>query len=290
MYRLLCLCLVVFSKVCQAPIPRLSETPPTEVVLSSGAQGIIYSSHLHKEQVVVKKAKHHSMVHYIESEACFLAQFGQWHQPYFPKLYGMTSDKHLVMAKLDGMNGQQLLKFQKHRYYKDTVKLVIRELVKALKLLAKKGIIHNDVSLQNFILEPNMTVKLIDFGLATHVGDPLHRPFMLSRTPPEFKNILRTSKGQILPAADLYSVGCLLFHLIKGKRIFDYDYEMYMIEHTLEQKIQLKKSKWFVAGNPASFYDLLYKLLQPQPEHRPLHDEILAHPYLRASGSTVIRL
>ena len=88
------------------------------------------------------------------------------------------------------------------------------DLCRALSAVHRAGLVHRDVKAQNVMREANGRVVLMDFGtgepvtdnagVASIVGTPLYLA-------PE---LLRNES--LTPAADLYSLGVLLYHLVTG--------------------------------------------------------------------------
>ncbi|MHC4913880.1 MAG: protein kinase domain-containing protein, partial [Planctomycetota bacterium] len=83
------------------------------------------------------------------------------------------------------------------------------------------GIVHRDIKPDNLMLSKRGEVKVADFGLArlgeassiTHHGTILGTPFYMS---PE------QARGKPAgPAADLYSLGCTLYHMLAGHPPFE---------------------------------------------------------------------
>ena len=88
------------------------------------------------------------------------------------------------------------------------------DLCRALSAVHRAGLVHRDVKAQNVMREANGRVVLMDFGTgelvtdnagaASIAGTPLYLPPELLRS------------GSLTPAADLYSLGVLLYHLVTG--------------------------------------------------------------------------
>jgi len=97
-------------------------------------------------------------------------------------------------------------------------KLYVSQIILAVEFLHNNHILHNDIKLENLILDNIDTVKLTDFGLATYEFEP--PPTSINGTPgymaPEI--ILRRNHG---PEADWWSVGICIFELLTGTLPFD---------------------------------------------------------------------
>jgi TolB-like protein/tetratricopeptide (TPR) repeat protein len=101
----------------------------------------------------------------------------------------------------------------------------------------ERGIVHRDIKPENLILTRDGRVKILDFGLARSTGVPYDgSPAGTSDSP----TIMVTSddvvmgtlgymapeqvRGQAVgPAADVFSLGCVLFEMASGTRAFERD-------------------------------------------------------------------
>ncbi|MEP7108005.1 MAG: serine/threonine-protein kinase [Ferruginibacter sp.] len=94
--------------------------------------------------------------------------------PNIARLYEFTKcgEKHcIVMEYVDGETLDTLL-HRKGRLSNEETEDILRQVVSALVYLHKKGIIHRDIKPQNFKIQPDGTVKMLDFGIAKHKYSP----------------------------------------------------------------------------------------------------------------------
>ncbi|XP_040567436.1 serine/threonine-protein kinase PRP4 homolog [Lepeophtheirus salmonis] len=92
------------------------------------------------------------------------------------------------------------------------------QLLYALRLLRKCSIIHGDIKPDNILVnETKSTLKLCDFGSASHVADGEITPYLVSRfyRAPEIILGLKYDFN-----VDLWSVGATIYELYTGKILF----------------------------------------------------------------------
>lgn len=126
----------------------------------------------------------------------------------------------LVMELVDGPNLSQVARTLGPLDVADACELV-RQAAEGLQHAYEHGLVHRDIKPSNLLLAGNGTVKILDLGLA-----------LLRESPVEQDEL--TSSGQIMGTldymapeqasdthgvdirADLYSLGCTLYHLLAG--------------------------------------------------------------------------
>lgn len=102
----------------------------------------------------------------------------------------------------------------------ETVRGIIEQIAKGLRAFQRKEIIHRDIKPENILIDPNGTVKIIDFGsarvagleeTAAHVDKP-DLVGTLDYTAPEY-HLGETPTHR----SDIYSLGVIAYELLTGK-------------------------------------------------------------------------
>jgi serine/threonine protein kinase/tetratricopeptide (TPR) repeat protein len=195
-------------------------------------------------------------------------------------IHQVGQDKETCFIAMEFLEGQTLDRFLEagiKSSLSETLRIG-REICLGLAAAHAKGLIHRDIKPENVWLEaPAGRVKLLDFGLAR----------------PQKENVKLTMSGMIMgsPAymspeqaraaavderSDLFSLGCLLYELVSGKRPFDGDsvYAL-LLALAVENPQSLSEHEPQV---PAALNDLIMRLLSKAPADRlQSAQEVIAH-------------
>ena len=99
---------------------------------------------------------------------------------------------------------------------------LFREVCTAVQYAHHNHVVHRDIKPANVFVTPDGAVKLLDFGIARLVrsgpdGPTLTQSDLLAMTP-EYASPEQVNGAAITPAADVYSLGILLYELLTGRR------------------------------------------------------------------------
>ncbi len=132
----------------------------------------------------------------------------------------------IVMEWLDGRSLADILDDNNSRKIdKDTALDIIRQLAKALDYAHRLGVVHADVKPGNVMLLPNGEVKLFDFGIARvrqkqSKGQPDFDPGVLGAVTAAYSSMQVLTGEEPTASDDVFSLGCLMYRLIAGYRVF----------------------------------------------------------------------
>lgn len=128
---------------------------------------------------------------------------------------------HLIaMEYVDGISGSELLKINK-RLNEETALSIILAVANGLEAALAAGIIHRDIKPANIMITKNDQVKVADLGLAKHLEAESTlddtRPGIGLGTPHYFAPEQAQNASCVDHRADIYALGCSLYHMLAGE-------------------------------------------------------------------------
>ncbi len=225
-----------------------------------------------REAVIIARLNHPNIIHVIDRGICGAGE-GEQGRPYF------------IMEFVDGVDLACLIREGQLPLQKRIE--ICLQICKALSYAHKNGVVHRDVKPGNVIVDDDLNVKVLDFGIAlffennntdnesgaapagnqqnvSGIGmqDGSERDVMgtFNYMAPE----LNASASKATALSDIYSLGVIMYELFAGQ--------------LPNQAQRLKAPK--DTPLPKSVADLVMRCLSPEPEKRPrsmidLHDQLL---------------
>lgn len=178
-----------------------------------------------------------------------------------------TRDFHCISMELArGLDGKAFLKKNGPMKFPHFIR-VVKQITDALACCHDKGIIHRDIKPQNIIIDSNLQIKLLDFGIAkmntmsglTKTGTSIGTPEYMA---PEL-----FQKGHSCdPRIDIYALGLVLHEFLTGRPLF--------MAKSLNALFQLHRTgeRKTIAGDRLDVPDwidsILLKCLETDPGNR----------------------
>ncbi len=102
---------------------------------------------------------------------------------------------------------------------------IIKQVSLALDYAHQRGVVHGDINPGNVRITPDGAVKLFDFGIARILqkeqdAQPDFDPRELGSKSPEYSSMQVLTGEDPVPADDVFSLGCLMYRLVAGYRVF----------------------------------------------------------------------
>jgi serine/threonine protein kinase len=173
----------------------------------------------------------------------------------------------LIMPLLQGESLAERLKRQR-RLPPAEVLRIGREIAEGLAAAHEAGLIHRDIKPANLWLEKHGRVKILDFGLARSAVDHVH----LTQTgaivgTPAYMAPEQARREPVDARSDLFSLGCVLYHLATGRMPFRGVDTMSILLALVQD--QPKSPGDLNPELPPALSELILKLLAKQPSGRP---------------------
>jgi len=196
--------------------------------LGSGAMGIVYEGWdpMIARRVAIKTVRKEQLDRSEADEV--LARFqreaqaaGRLTHPNIVAVYEFGDDAGTAFIAMEFIEGKELKDYfdNDERFPLPKAIDIMEQLLGALDVAHKNGVVHRDIKPANIILLADGTVKVADFGIAriessnlTQAGSVLGTPSYMS--PEQFMG------QQVDGRSDLYSAGVILYQFLTGEKPF----------------------------------------------------------------------
>lgn len=195
--------------------------------------------------------------------------------PHVVNAYEMMqiSDQIFVMV-MDFVDGITLLERleQLGRMGVEESAEIVRQVANGLHEAHQRGIIHRDIKPDNIMIEQlpasGIFARVLDFGIA-YMVDSVRVTAGFRGTPLYASPEQCQSDGVLGPSSDVYSLGCVLFHLLTGRPPYVFERALAVMEGHIEAPIPSIFEFVSPAQLPAEYDALLTRMLAKDPADRP---------------------
>ncbi len=132
------------------------------------------------------------------------------------------------------------------------------------------GVIHRDVTPHNNLLSYNGEVKITDFGIAKATSKKSFTATGMLRGKFSYMSPEQVRSEALTPQTDIFSLGVILFEMLSGKKCFDADTEIAILDKIRNAPITLENLPDEI---PEVLKKILLKALAHDPKERYLHAE-----------------
>lgn len=180
------------------------------------------------------------------------------------QVYETQRSMYLVMPLLQG-DLFSLLK-QRKRLPEATAKLITWKMLDALKYLHALGIVHRDLKPENILMkgDDETDIVIADFGLSKFAMPHERLQLACGTVAYVAPEVLRLRGYD--RKCDLWSVGIILYLMLRGKLPFDASSKKDIIRMTLSRPANLADPYWRQISNQPK--NLISKLLKKNPDNR----------------------
>ena len=155
-------------------------------------------------------------------------------------------------------------------------KILFKKILKGVQAMHKIGLCHRDIKLDNLLLDENFNPKICDFGTVHSANQKLIIPWGTEgyAAPELFNN----ADGYDGIKADIFSLGITLLRLVTGKQEDLVEKMKKAIkENKLEDFNKMLNNR--IKDTSPEFQSLIVKMIDLDPEKRPIIDDILTNPW-----------
>ncbi len=203
------------------------------------------------------------------------------HHPNVIEIYEFSVDRtiaFLVMAYHPGKNIKMMIRLGLDTFAFLTPKVIL-EAALGMQYLHQQGWVHRDIKPDNFLVNEEGNVKLIDFALANRIRTGLSKLFGGGSKVQGTRSYMAPEqiRGKALDArADIYSFGCMLYELLSGKLPFTGVSPEDLLRKHLHAAIPMLSGA--NKNVTPDFSDLVAMMMAKDPGQRPATmDEFLRH-------------
>jgi len=191
-------------------------------------------------------------------------------------VYKTTRDYTLI---LDFVPQDLHTEIEKDEHLKEhDVAKIIYALLKTVKFLHEKKILHLDIKPENILLEGQNRIRLCDFGMSKFLEGKEADVCRLGGTT-EYCAPEQIQFEPLSPAADMWAIGACTFALLSKISPFRRN-ELHETQNAvIEGDYNFDDPSWDTRSQDSK--DFIRKLLQTCPENRGTSEEMLCHPWMR---------
>ena len=195
-------------------------------------------------------SKDEEFISMITNEAKLVVQLSH---PNIVQVYDLgrvRSDYFISMEFIDGMNLRQLMRFAKKNKKTIPIEIVlfiVSEILKGLDYAHNKNgsngeplnIVHRDMSPHNILVSHEGEVKIVDFGIARAAQTISHTQIGMLKGKVNYMSPEQALGKPLDHRTDIYSVGIMLFELLTGKRLYEGEAQLEILEKVRSEKFTL---------------------------------------------------
>jgi len=136
------------------------------------------------------------------------------------------------------------------------------------------GLIHRDLKPANILVSHSGQVLIADFGLAKSDANLFQSTSIEVKGTPAYMSPEQVTCKPLTPASDLFSLGTVLYELLRGEPLFAAD-NVLAVVHRVSQDPMEEERRW-VRSQAPEIAGLFEQLIAKDPTERPASAEVVA--------------
>ena len=144
------------------------------------------------------------------------------------KVTDLIDEGDIVAFVMEYIEGETLKEYieRKGKLSDEEIKSIFSQMLDAVGYVHEQNLVHRDIKPSNFMIAPNGSVKLLDFGIAKNT-DPNSAEYTQTLpgaqmgTPMYMSPEQITETKSVTPQSDIYSLGVLLWQLVTAEKPYD---------------------------------------------------------------------
>ena len=159
-------------------------------------------------------------------------------------------------------------------------RMFFNQIIDVVEQIHQQGVAHRDIKLENFAIDSDLNLKLLDFGLSSE-GD-IQKLFNSVGSPRYMAPEVHECPVHSGVDADLFAIGVVLFQIVTGICPFiTSEHHDTFYSHIVQGSTDVFWRMHFFEHLSTSFKDLVVSLIAHNPSERPSIEELRNHPWLK---------
>jgi HAMP domain-containing protein len=181
---------------------------------------------------------------------------------------GLSAGRYWITMELVSGTSLRTLLDREHALPLAASLAIGKQLFRALEVAHESGILHRDIKPQNLMVQPDGTLKVMDFGIARAIirSSGLTQAGLVLGTP-EYMSPEQLLGEEIDARSDLFSAGVVLYECVTGRRPIEADSPAVLIARMLHDAMPSAAS--VAPSVPPALSALLDRLLAKSTDLRP---------------------
>lgn len=240
--------------------------------IGHGGMGTVYKAHHLALDIIVAVKVLKPLSEVPDAKERFLREARIAAKLRHPNIIGVTNVgcengiHFIVMDFIDGKTLQTIITENGKIEPQEAVRIIM-QVLQALQLALKNGIVHRDIKPENIIIDKTGNVKLADLGLARIDGDiRLTMPNIMLGSPHYSAPEQTENPSAADCRSDIYALGCTLYHMLAGSTPFPGNSIVDVIVKHMHRPVPVLKDN--VSSIPGPLSDVVEKMMQKEPDKR----------------------